>query len=84
MLIALGEMPGLAADNLDLAERWGLIPSANDWLTIRKLRNQMVHEYIEDPQILVSALQSGHDYVSTLLQTACEMAKTIDGRGWLE
>jgi uncharacterized protein YutE (UPF0331/DUF86 family) len=31
---------------------------------MRKLRNQMVHEYIEDPEILANALQSGHGFVT--------------------
>lgn len=39
-------------DNLDRAERLDLIKSTDDWLTMRKLRNQMVHEYVEDPEIL--------------------------------
>ncbi|MDP2176992.1 hypothetical protein [Methylicorpusculum sp.] len=37
-----------------------MIKSADEWLTMRNLRNQMVHEYVEDPVILNNALQSGH------------------------
>lgn len=48
-LEALGEPLGAAIDNLDRAEKLGLIPSSDEWLAIRKLRNQMVHEYIEAP-----------------------------------
>ena len=47
-LDVLGEQPGAAIDNLDRAEKLGWIPSSDDWLAMRKLRNQMVHEYIED------------------------------------
>lgn len=43
-LLALGEKPAAAIDNLDRAERLGLIDSAEAWLAIRKLRNQMVHD----------------------------------------
>jgi hypothetical protein len=50
LLTALGEKPSAAIDNLDRAERLGLIKSADEWMTMRNLRNQMVHEYIEDPR----------------------------------
>ncbi|MEQ9394231.1 hypothetical protein [Haliea sp.] len=30
------------------AEKLGWLDSADEWMTFRKLRNQMVHEYIED------------------------------------
>lgn len=45
LLQALGEKPKAVIDNLDRAERLGLIESADQWMTLRKLRNQMVHEY---------------------------------------
>lgn len=80
LLGALGETPGPAVDNLDRAERWGWIPSADDWLAIRKLRNQMVHEYIEDPEVLADALQRGHEFVPTLGQVAQTMQKEIKKR----
>lgn len=67
LLSAMAEKPGAAIDNLDKAERLGWIDSAETWLEIRKLRNQMVHEYIEDLVILTSALQTGHQHVSTLV-----------------
>jgi len=73
LLIALAEKPGAAMDNLDRAERLGWIVSAETWLEIRKLRNQMVHEYIEDLAILTSALQAGHQHVSTLVDAAQKM-----------
>ena len=60
LLLALAEKPGAAIDNLDRAERLGWIESVEAWLEIRKLRNQMVHEYIEDLALLSSALQTGH------------------------
>ena len=82
-LNALGELPGSAVDNLDRAERWELIPSVDDWLTARKLRNQMVHEYIEDPEVLASALQSGHEFVPTLLLVAENLIAAMKKRGWL-
>jgi uncharacterized protein with HEPN domain len=36
--------------------------SADGWMEMRRLRNQMVHEYIEDLAVLASALRSGHAF----------------------
>jgi len=82
LLAALGETPAATIDNLDKAERLDLINSADDWLAMRKLRNQMVHEYVEDPEILASALQSGHTFVAALVATAERMLDEIEARGW--
>jgi hypothetical protein len=73
LLLAMAEKPGAAIDNLDRAERLGWIESAEAWLEIRKLRNQMVHEYIEDLTLLTSALQTGHNHVSTLVAAGQKM-----------
>ena len=82
-LRAGGETPGLLVDNLDRAEKQGLIDSTEDWFTLRRLRNQMVHEYIEDPVILAAALNSGHDAVPTLVSTAERLRTDMRERGWL-
>lgn len=83
LLAALGEQLGAQIDNLDRAERLELIESVDQWLSMRQLRNQMVHEYIEDVAILASALQAGHDFVSTLLKTAERMTTQMERRGWI-
>ena len=82
LLTALGEKTSAAIDNLDRAERLGLINSADEWMIIRNLRNQMVHEYIEDPLILSSALQTGHAFVPALIVAANKMIAEIAQRGW--
>lgn len=83
LLLALGERPSAAIDNLDRAERLGLIASTDEWLAMRELRNQMVHEYVEDLAILTSALQSGHDFVPALVTTADNLLTEIERRGWV-
>lgn len=83
LLTALGEKPAAAIDNLDRAERLGLLESADEWMSMRSLRNQMVHEYIEDPVILSSALQTGHAFVPTLIATADKMLAEIARRDWV-
>lgn len=75
---------GAVIDTLDRAERLGLIPSADDWLAMRKLRNQMVHEYIEDAVVLASALQAGHEFVPTLVRVADGLVDAIARHGWLD
>ena len=83
LLAALGETPGPAIDNLDRAERLGWVDSAETWMAMRKLRNQMVYEYVEDPALLSSALETTHGYVPRLIAIAERLASEAQGRGWV-
>ncbi len=80
LLSAIGEPVGPVIDNLDKAERFGWITSADDWLAIRRLRNEMVHEYIEDPVILADAVNTGHRLVPTLKNVVNNLIQEIDRR----
>jgi hypothetical protein len=82
LLAALGEKTGAAIDNLDRAERLGLIHSTDEWISMRNLRNQMVHEYVEDPAVFTSALLSGHAFVPALIAATLKMMTEIEQRGW--
>lgn len=84
LLAALAERVASVADNLDRAERLGWVSSAENWFVMRALRNQMVHEYVEDAQVLFSALQAGHSYVPDLLFAVEAMHREVQQRGWLE
>ena len=64
-----GEKPGSAIDNLNRAERLGLISSTNGWLAMRALRNKLVHEYVEDPNEFASALNQAASFVEELVDT---------------
>ncbi len=81
LLNALGEKSSTAIDNLDRAERLGWIVSSDTWMTMRHLRNQMIHEYVEDPVLLASALQAGHAFVPELVAAAKKLITEIDQRG---
>jgi uncharacterized protein with HEPN domain len=49
---------------------------------MRGLRNQMVHEYVEDPAVLWDALQAGRRYVPALADTARALVAEAARRGW--
>ena len=83
LLKALGENPSSFADNLDLAEKLGWMESVSDWLGVRALRNQMIHEYLEDLHILKIALEKAHAFVPKLIQVANNLIQEINRRGWL-
>ena len=68
------EETGAVLENLDRAEKLGLLNSADDWLAVRKLRNLMVHEYIDHPTTLHMALHAAHDHVGMLAQTVEKFA----------
>jgi hypothetical protein len=84
LLVALGESKPTLVDRLDMAERLGWISSSEAWMAMRSLRNQMIHEYIEDPKILAEALQAGHDYVQELSQVTSKMLRELNSRNWLD
>lgn len=82
-LRALGEKTGAVADNLDRAEKLGVLDSADKWLEIRQIRNQMIHEYIESPQVLADALNTAYGYQETLMAFAHAMLADAERRGLL-
>lgn len=80
-LTALGETTGATIDNLDKAEKLGFLNSADKWLEIRQLRNQMVHEYIESPEILANAVDAACRYQAELIGFANAMLDDARNRG---
>lgn len=82
-LRCLAEPVGAAIDNLDRAEKLGLLNSADDWLASRKLRNRMVHEYVRDAVALAEALNQGHLLVPMLVSLGRAIAQDCRRRGLL-
>jgi hypothetical protein len=76
----LGDRPGPYIDNLNAAERQGWVRSSARWLALRRLRNQMVHEYVEDFVVLADALNAAHDGITQLSSAAAAMRAEIDRR----
>ena len=69
LLRCLLETPGAALDNLNRAEKLGLLTSVSDWLEARNLRNRLVHEYLRDPAEFAGALQRAAELVPLLVAT---------------
>jgi len=80
LLLCLGETLGPVIDNLDRAEKLGLLDSADQWLALRKLRNRMVHEYVRDMLALANALNEAHAAVPGLLAFASRLAAYVEQR----
>ncbi len=65
-LYAVGETPGTAIDNLNRIEKLGLISRSDDWIAMRRLRNKLVHEYIDDEEEMLPALMQADKFSSEL------------------
>ncbi len=69
LLRSLAEKPGSALDNLNRAEKLGLLTSVVEWLDVRNLRNKLVHEYMVDAEEFAIALNQAHVVVTLLVAT---------------
>lgn len=84
LLRAAGEHPGTAIDNLNRAERLGLLTSADQWLAMRRLRNRMVHEYIESESDMLPALTQAAAFTAELVRTYEHMLRYAQGHLGIE
>jgi len=64
-----GEHKGAFIDNLNRAERLGLLGSAQLWLEARALRNKLVHEYMVDAEAFAQSLMLADELSLMMLQT---------------
>ncbi len=67
-LIALAETPGSQIETLNRAERLGVMEDVEQWLEARKLRNRLVHEYMEDPETFAENLCLAKEYSFLLVK----------------
>ena len=74
-LRAVQEPVGTALENLDRAEKLGLVQSADAWISVRKLRYQLVHEYVGRMDMLHDALFQANDQVGLLAFTAEQLVE---------
>lgn len=66
LLKSLGEPDRALLINLEKAEKYGWLESAENWIALRQLRNQMIHEYIENAQTLFDALTAATSNTNVL------------------
>jgi hypothetical protein len=67
-------------DVLNVAERLGIVSSAEDWLVYRNLRNRLVHEYVSDPAELADALNAAHSATLILLNVLKAVEESLNER----
>jgi len=75
LLTAAGEVPMAAIDNLNRAERLGYITSSDTWLDMRRLRNRLVHEYIDSLEDMLPALKMAYAFTDELHNSYCAIAQ---------
>tara|TARA_R110002072_G_scaffold190369_1_gene347355 strand:+ start:752 stop:1234 length:483 start_codon:yes stop_codon:yes gene_type:complete len=83
-LKCLGEKPAAFIDNLRRAEKLGVLDDAEQWVTLRQLRNQMVLEYIESPLVLSEALHKAHESIKLIAGSAEAIILDMKQRAWVE
>lgn len=79
-LEALGERKGPAIDTLNCLESLGFIEDSAAWLAMRRLRNRLVHEYVEDPDELAAALNAAREAVDRLIEAVGRLKADIHSR----
>jgi uncharacterized protein with HEPN domain len=70
---------GTVLDNLNRAEKLGLVPNVADWVEARSLRNSLVHEYTEDMDLLRQSILRALELVpmlETVTQKLCQESKS--------
>lgn len=70
LMRVLSEHPLPQLAKLDRAEKLGWLSNADLWLDTRQLRNLLVHEYIEAPELLTASVRTALGRCDLLLNTA--------------
>lgn len=63
----LGGEPKFLLDNLAYAERAGWLDSAETFVSARKLRNLLVHEYMAEAELFLESLQAADEATQMLI-----------------
>lgn len=74
----LGENPKSMLDVLSFAEKMEWLEDAEAFISARKLRNLLVHEYMDDPAIFLDALFSAYKASETLLTLVLTLANQAE------
>ena len=55
---------------LAYAEKLAWLDSMDDWLKTRKLRNQLIHDYDDNTELLLNTIYEAHRYMPVLVRVA--------------
>ncbi len=82
IFILLRENPKTFIDRANPAEKLEIIPSADDLISVRDLRNEIIHEYIleELPRIYKEVFSNYNKLISMIDKTK----KYANNRNWLK
>ncbi len=64
-------------DRLNRLEKMGVIESAQEWVYMRKLRNQFAHEYPDMPEFLANNLNIAFDFDTKLIDCLRTIEKLL-------
>ena len=67
-------------DKLNRAEKLGLLDSVEQWQRLRELRNQITHEYPDNPEAIIIGLRRLVEHVPRLLELHGRIAKAAATR----
>ncbi|MDF1584436.1 MAG: hypothetical protein P1P78_14165, partial [Methyloprofundus sp.] len=68
-------------DNLDKASKLGVQVDPEQWLSVRPLRNKMVHDYTEADEVFLNAINFAHKYEHNFFVFADEIIQDLKSRG---
>lgn len=77
-LKVVGEPVGTAIDNLNRMEKLGFVQCSDEWVELRHLRNRLVHEYMEDPEVMAMVLVRAQHLMEAMHQTYLAVKNRID------
>ncbi len=68
-------------DTVDKLEKMGIIEDSKEWLTIRKLRNKLTHEYPEELEEVKEELKLAMEKTDILIKTFQKIKAYLEARG---
>lgn len=77
----LGSTPKSLLDSLAYAERAGWVESAESFVSARKLRNLLVHEYMSEAELFLEALQTADEATHMLMEVVTRIGQQAQTLG---
>lgn len=77
----LGSEPKSLLDNLAYAEKTGWLDSAEAFVSARKLRNLLVHEYMAEAELFLESLQAADEATYMLIDVVTRIKQQADALG---